>query len=112
MPRKKASSKTLMPEATAVKVVVDAPDDATTIYANYAEATLGQHDCLISFAVVPAKLNARKTEETQGGTLRVEPLVQIAIPKTMLPGLIRALTTTKDAYEARFGTINEPQVQK
>jgi hypothetical protein len=108
MAKKKAPT-AAAPGPVAVRVLMNAADDAAVIYANYAEATFGQHDCLISFGAVPAKLSARKTEEAKGGMLTIEPLVQVVIPPTLLPGLIKALTVTKDAYELQVGPIREPK---
>jgi Protein of unknown function (DUF3467) len=94
-----------------VRVVIDPSEEAAVYYANYAEVGFGQHEFVVSFARVPAKLNLEQIEEAKGGTLRVEPSVQITIPPTLLPGLIRALSTMKDAYEKAWGVIHEPGAQ-
>jgi hypothetical protein len=109
MARKKATqSAANEPQSISVRVVLDAVDESAVYYANYAEASLGNHECLLSFARVPTKMNIARTEEAKSGVLRLEPLVQIIVPPTLLPGLIRALTVTKDGYEKTIGSIKEP----
>lgn len=100
------------PERVPIRVVVDPSDELAVYYANYAEASFAQHECLISFARVPTKMNVARTEEAKGGTLKLEPLVQVMIPPTLLPGLIRALLITKDGYEKIMGPINDPEAIK
>lgn len=92
-----------------VHVIMDVPDDGTPYYANYAEATFGTHECLISFGTVPTKLSAKKTEEAKSGSLHIDALVQVIIPPSLLPGLIRALITTKEGFEKSVGPIKDAE---
>ena len=110
----KAAKKAMaaQPQRLPIRVIVDAPDELAVYYANYAEASAGHHECLISFARVPTKLSVARTEEAKGGTLRLEPLVQVMIPPTLLPGLIRALSITKEGYEKLVGLIHDPDAPK
>jgi hypothetical protein len=106
--KKRARAAAIEPERVPVRVLVDAVDESAVYYANYVECSFAPHECLLSFARVPAKLSVARTEEAKGGTLRLEPLVQIIVPPTLMPGLIRALTTTKEGYEKIMGPIKEP----
>jgi hypothetical protein len=112
MARKKAvQSVAKEPERVPVRVILD-PVDESVHYANYVETSFGTYECLLSFGRVPPKLNIAQTEEVKSGTLKLEPLVQIIVPPTLIPGLIRALTTTKDGYEKMMGPIKEPDASK
>jgi hypothetical protein len=59
------------------------------------------------FAVrTPVKPSSQQVEEAQQtGQMRLEPEFHLVLPPTMIPGLIRALTTQKDAYERKYGAI-------
>jgi len=90
-----------------VTVVIDPVDESAAYYANYAEVSLAQYDCILSFVRVPTKLSLARSEEAKSGTLKFEPLVQVILPPTLIPGLIRALMTTKEAFEKISGPIKE-----
>jgi hypothetical protein len=109
-PTKKAVA--AVPERLPVRIVVDATDEGAVYYANYAEASVGQHEILILFARVPTKMSIARTEEAKSGTIKLEPLVQVAIPPTLLPSLIRALSTTKDGFEKLVTQIYDPEAPK
>jgi hypothetical protein len=100
------------PDRLPIRVVVDATDESGVYYANYVEASFAQHEILISFARVPTKMSIARTEEAKSGILKLEPLVQVAIPPTLLPGLIRALSTTKDGFEKMVSQIYDPEAPK
>jgi hypothetical protein len=91
---------------------VDPTDEMAVYYANYAEASFAQHECLISFARVPTKMSIARSEEAKTGTIKLEPLVQVIIPPTLVPGLIRALSTVKEGYERLIGPINDLEAPK
>jgi hypothetical protein len=95
-------------ETLPLKVILDPTDDTPSYYANYAEATFAPHECALYFARVPTKLGVDRTDEARAaGTLRIDPSMQIVFGPTLLPGLIRALTTIKGAYETTFGPIRD-----
>jgi hypothetical protein len=83
-------------------------EDTFTYYANYAEIASTPHEFAFLFARMPAKLSPEKLEEARAGTLTLTSDVQILIPATLIPGLIRALNTHKTVHEQRYGTIHEP----
>jgi hypothetical protein len=114
MPKKKKNARAdaavaaTEPQQLPVKILIDPSEEQEVYYANYAEASFGQYECLVSFARVPTKLNSARTEEAKGGTLRIEPLVQIMISPALLQGLIQALVITKESYE-RMSDQNRDQ---
>jgi hypothetical protein len=78
------------------------------IYSNYAEVSSAMHEFQILFALLPTKPKAEQIEQmVQGSALNLDAQVQILLPPTVIPGLIKALTTTKDRYEALAGPIKE-----
>ena len=89
-----------------LKVALEPSGDQ--FYANFAEVAAAQHEFQISFALVPAKLTAEKIETIKNGSpLSVDAIVQIMLPPTIIPGLIRALTITKEQFEAIAGPIKD-----
>ena len=91
-----------------LRIVVEANQDTPTYYVNHAEIALGAHELAIWFARLPTKPNRDETEAMRAsGEIVVEPEFQILMPPTLLPGLIVALQTTKDNYEALFGPIRK-----
>lgn len=103
---KKAKTRTPEPPSLkAVKVVVEPSGDP--VYANFAEVSAAQHEFQISFALTPSKPNPEILEQAKAGEIHLEALVQILLPPTIIPGLIKALITTKEQYEAMIGPIKE-----
>src|SRR5271157_3345735 len=103
--------KSTEPETTEVHVLSVATqvgEETFTYYANHAEIASKPHEFALLFARMPAKLPPEKLEEADGGTLTLTSDVQILIPATLIPGLIRALNTHKTVHEQRYGTIHEP----
>jgi hypothetical protein len=81
-----------------------------TYYVNHAEITSNPFEVTISFARFPSKFSPGASE-TIGttGILEVEAELQVLIPPTLLPGLIRALTTQKATLDAMMGPIFDPE---
>jgi hypothetical protein len=88
-----------------LRVILE-PTDAP-VYANYAEVSASQHEFQISFALTPSKPSPQALEEAKSGSIHLDTIVQILLPATLIPGLIKALTTTKDQYETITGPIKE-----
>jgi hypothetical protein len=88
---------------------MDSNDATAVYYVNYAEAAFSPHEFCLSAARVPTKLPQGRMEEVQrSGAMIVSADVQLVFPPTLIPGLIRALNTIKDAYEKATGiTIRE-----
>ena len=81
-------------------------------YANYISVGHSPWDFSISFGMfstpqkgdIPSKGKAPKTKME----IEVPAQVEINFPLSLIPGLIRALETQKQAYEKQFGPILEP----
>jgi hypothetical protein len=103
---RKGSAKAAAPSApTPVKVFLEYGGEP--LYANYAEVSSAQHEFQLAFALAPTKPTAEQLEQVNGGTMRLPVLVQILLPPTIIPGLIKALITTKEQHEALLGPIKE-----
>jgi hypothetical protein len=83
-------------------------EETFTYYANHAEIASTPHEFALLFARMPTKLPPEKLDEAMSGNLTLTSDVQILIPATLIPGLIRALNTQKANHEQRYGTIHEP----
>jgi hypothetical protein len=94
-------------ELTPTPVKISLEYNGEPLYANYAEVSSAQHEFQIGFALFPIKPTAEQIEQVSGGIVKLDALVQILLPPTLIPGLIRALTTTKEQYEAMIGPIKE-----
>jgi hypothetical protein len=87
---------------------VDVTEDTPVFYVNYAGVTHSSHDFSVIFGRMPAKPTPSQLDHLAAtGAIRTEALLQLLVAPTMIPGLIRALTIQKEAYEARFGPIRD-----
>jgi hypothetical protein len=94
------------------KVVMKVTKDLPTYYIDHVEVGSGIHD----FSLIVAKLPGRFTAEELSaaattGELEVEPLLQLYLPPTLIPALIKALNTQKDAFEEMQGPIRDPSAE-
>jgi hypothetical protein len=106
---KKGSAKAAKPIAPVpIRVILES--DGEPLYANYAEVSSAQHEFQIAFALAPTKPNAEQLEQVSTGVVTLHTLVQILLPPTIIPGLIKALVTTKEQHEALLGPIKEPVI--
>jgi len=81
------------------------PSESTSVYyVNFIEVATTPQDFSVICGRLPGKLSATKLEEVKDvGALVIEPDVQIVIPVTLVPGLIRILTAQKELYEKIYG---------
>jgi len=104
----KRSPKAPKAEFASVKISLEASDSTATFYVNNAEVGHTPHDFTLACGKLRAKLSPSEyTAAKESGRLTVEATVQITFPPTLLPGLIRALTTQRELYEKRFGAIKD-----
>lgn len=79
-------------------------ENTSVYYVNYIEIANSPQDFSIICGRLPGKLSHDKMEQAKKlGALVIEPEVQLIIPTTLVPGLIRALTIQKEKYEKMFG---------
>ena len=103
--KRAVSTKATVKTAT-VAVSVEATPDVPVYYVNYAEISHGPHDFGMAVARVATKLPVRVREEAvKTGRLVVEPVLQLTMPPTMIPGLISALQRQLEAYEKNFASV-------
>jgi hypothetical protein len=91
-----------------ITVSTQVGEDTFTYYANHAEIACTPHEFSLLFGRLPAKLPPDKLDEARTGNLTLISDVQILIPVSLIPGLMRALETQKATYESRYGTLHEP----
>ena len=90
--------------AIETKAALRAGPETPVYYVNYAEAAFTAHEFSLTAGRTPAKLTADQLEAARKGeVLTFDAEIQLIIPPTMVPGLIRALTITKDQYEKATG---------
>lgn len=94
-------SKTLMVRPSVVTT------DATPVYyINNAEISSSAYEFGMAVARLPTKPSAEQMHEMRtDGVLNVEAELVLLMPPTLIPGLIRALNTQREVYEAQFGAI-------
>src|SRR5579872_3051843 len=103
---KKGPAKAAKPAApTPIKISLEPSGEP--IYANYAEVSSAQHEFQITFALSPTKPTAEQFEQASAGHMIMPALVQILLPPTIIPALIKALISTKEQHETLFGPIKE-----
>lgn len=102
------------PEQVELRIIIDPNDMAPMYYVNYIEAANTVNDFSLIGVRLPPKLSEEKRREfIAKKELHVEPDVVLTFPTSMVPGLIRALTTQKENYEKTIGSnIQEPGVSK
>jgi hypothetical protein len=88
-----------------VAVAIDVPEGTPSYYSNWIEVSNTKWDFCLTAALMPSRHNKAKIAEMQANralTLTAE--VQLIIPTTLLPGLIRALTMQKERFEKETKT--------
>jgi len=87
------------PKTITVRPSIQTGDQTAVYYVNFAEMTFSASEFCLSAARVPTKPNPVQLEQAKAGTFTFDADVQLIIPPTVIPGLIRALTTVKENYE-------------
>lgn len=83
---------------------LEVSDDTPQYYVNHAEINSTVHEFVISAGRLPGRLTQAQIEMVRATSVLPTPAdVQLLIPPTLIVGLIRALQTQKDVYEAQYG---------
>jgi transposase-like protein len=99
--------------ALAVQVILDSNEDTSTVYANHAEISHNMNEFCVSFARVPTRISQDTISHIrEHGKISVPTLIQVVLPPTIVPGLIKALSSQKDLYESTFAKIYEAGSEK
>jgi hypothetical protein len=102
MAKKRAakSSNGTSPTSVQLRIMIDVPDGTPSYYSNWIEVSHTKWDFCLTAAKMPARQNQTKMDQiVETKTLTLDADVQIIIPPTLLPGLIRALTSQKKTFE-------------
>ena len=97
--KKRKGSAPLKPgEKLAVTISLDPSPDTPLFYVNTVEIGRTQHDFVLLAGRVPAKLSTDDIELVQsGGSLHLEPDVQLIMSATLVPRVIAALQAQLDS---------------
>lgn len=89
-----------------VPVVLTVSEDTSVIYVSIMDVSHTIHDFSIAAARGPVRITAEQYGEiSASGSLPIEALMQLIIPPTVIPNLIRSLIAQKELYETNFGPI-------
>jgi hypothetical protein len=99
-------------EVMAPRIVMDTNESTPLYYVNHMEVANTAVDFTLICTRLPAKLSEEKLEELKTNkTLHVDAEVQVVIPVSLVPAIIKALITQKESYEKIIGQkIQEPQL--
>ena len=91
-----------------VRFQLHSGDSTASYYCNFAEVTNTPYDFSVSFGKIPTKLKQEDRLAAESKQpIPLEAFVQIQLPVTLIPGLIRALNAQKEKFENQFGKIKE-----
>jgi hypothetical protein len=100
------------PKLTA-KVVLDVPPGLEPEYVNHIEVGRSRYDFFVLCGRLPTKPGSDFIERVRAtGEAHIDATAQLLIPVNAMPGLIRALTTQKEAYEKEHGPIQDKESDK
>jgi hypothetical protein len=92
-------------QTLAIRPVFEPSEDIATYYANHFEVGQTSHEFFILSGRIPGKISrAREQEIAESGVMVVEPEIQLLVAPTLMPGLIKALTTQLEKWHATHGT--------
>lgn len=87
-----------------VRIVIDVRHDTPRHYINYAEINSTPHEFTFLAGRIPAKFSSDQLQcAKESSTVIIPADIEILIPPSLIPGLIRALATQKDLYERKYG---------
>jgi hypothetical protein len=94
------------PKEIQIRIEIDAKPETPFYYVNYLAVSHTHYDFTISALKLPSQLSIEQKEYAKRQEpVPLEPTLQLIIPVNLVNGLIRALSTECQKYEAKFGTI-------
>lgn len=94
------------PTQVQAQIVIGEPGDIPNYYSNFIEVGHNQHEFVLNFVRTPTSLSPSKMQEiAQTGKIVVEPILQVTLPPTLIPGLLKALQLQKEKFNKAFGQI-------
>ena len=94
--------------AVTVTAVMGASADLPFYYVNHIEISHSHYEFALTAGRAPAKLTEHNLREiNEFHRLTIEPVIQLLIPPTVIPALIRALTIQQESYETTHGKLDK-----
>jgi hypothetical protein len=98
------------PQLLTLRPTLVLTDDTPTYYVNHAEFAGGTYDISMIVARLPSRPTPEQIEAAKvSQAIHVEAELQLVFPPSLLPALIRALTSQKEAYEKNIHPIFDPE---
>jgi hypothetical protein len=108
-PKRAANPPQATPATTIARASLVTTDGTATFYVNNVEIGHSAYDFSVTCAKLPVKFPpAEMARIAETGEAVLEAVVQILLPTSLIPGLIKALTIQKEMYERQFGEIRDP----
>jgi Protein of unknown function (DUF3467) len=102
----KSSGESTENKEVQIKIAIDVKPDTPFYYVNYLAVSHTPYDFSISALKLPSQLTSeQKQYAKRQQPVPMEPTLQLVIPVNLVKGLVRALNTECQKYEARFGKI-------
>ncbi len=94
------------PSPGQARLSVEITDSTSSSYVNHIEVGHSDHEFFLMCARLPTKLSKTDIELAKAsGELRLEAMVQVLIPPTLVSGLIAALQMQKEQFEKKHGAL-------
>lgn len=112
MPRKKIS-----PRKASIPIPIQFHPEITestpTYYSNFVQVSHTPYEFSLTFAKIPSPPNVDQIAMAQAGKpVKIESLMQIAIPVKLMPGLLEALLNQKELYEKSDKKVNQSKQKR
>jgi len=101
-----AAEAAAQPEQLTATAALQMSDSTAVFYVNNVEVGHTAYDFSLTCAKIPAKFSQMELDRIRATSqVELEAVVQIVVPVSLVPGLIRALTVQKEVFEQAYGQI-------
>ena len=91
-------------EVLLLRPVLDITSDTPQYYVYHAEVNFTVHEFTLSLGRMAARIRPEQAATfRESGVMPIPADLQILIPPSLVPGLMRALSSSRDQYEKQFG---------
>ncbi len=91
-----------------VRVSLRVTDDTPSYYVNHLEVSQTQHEFTFSVGKIPSRFSAEKQSEIAGShVMEIDAMLQLMIPPTLLPGIIKAMQIQLELFEKANGKVKD-----
>jgi hypothetical protein len=95
-------------KAMQVRAVITVGEGIPSYYINHLEVSQTQHEFTLSVGKVPSRFALDKQQAiAESGVLEVEAILQLLIPPTLAPGIIKALQIQLAQFEKMHGKVRD-----